>query len=148
MFLKLDGIDGESTDRIHPGEIEVSAFSWGLANTGSIGGSGGGTGKAVLQDMSFSAAVSKASPNLILACATGIHLRTAKLTCRRPGGPGGGFEFLKITLADVLVSSYSVGGSDQDDSPNENFSLDFVKIDVLYTVQSTGEVVETGFQKS
>ena len=27
-FLKLDGIDGESIDDKHKGEIEVASFSW------------------------------------------------------------------------------------------------------------------------
>jgi type VI secretion system secreted protein Hcp len=145
MFLKIDGIDGETTDKLHPNEIQISAFSWGVANAGSSSsGSGGGTGKAVLQDFSFSAATSKASPNLMLACATGFHINQALLTCRRSGN----FEFLKIKLSDVLVSSYAIGGSDTDDSPNDNFSLNFAKIDMLYTVQRTGEVVETGFQGS
>ena len=57
-FLKLSTggnpdqivIEGESTDKNHPNEIEVDSFSWGVSNTGSAGGSGGGGGKAALQD--------------------------------------------------------------------------------------------------
>ena len=32
MFLKIDGIDGDSTDKKHKGEIELLSFSWGLSN--------------------------------------------------------------------------------------------------------------------
>ena len=32
-FLKIEGIEGESTDKAHPGEIEISSFSWGVSNT-------------------------------------------------------------------------------------------------------------------
>ena len=32
-FLKIEGIDGESADKTHPGEIEVVSFSWGVSNT-------------------------------------------------------------------------------------------------------------------
>ena len=42
MFLKLDGIKGESKDSKHSGEIEILAWSWGLSNSGSFGSGGGG----------------------------------------------------------------------------------------------------------
>jgi type VI protein secretion system component Hcp len=51
-------------------------------------------------------------------------------------------------LADVLVSSYATGGNIQEDRPEDQFSLNFVKIDFLYTVQRTGETVETSFNPS
>ena len=34
-FLKLDGIQGESRDAKHKGEIELESFSWG--ETSSVG---------------------------------------------------------------------------------------------------------------
>jgi type VI secretion system secreted protein Hcp len=148
-FLKIDGIAGESTDKTHPGEIEISSFSWGVANTGSGSSSGGGNGKAALQDFSFAMATSKASPNLMLACATGKHIPQAALTVRSMNG----FEFLKIKLADCLVSSYSLGGdngptSQDPNSPHDSMSINFDKIDFLYTVQRTGETVETSYDST
>src|SRR6478672_11628700 len=141
-FLKIEGIEGESTDKTHKGEIEIHSFSWGAANTGtgSVGG-GGGAGKVSFQDFSFTMPISKASPNLMLACATGKHFPTATLTCRKAGGSQ--VEFLKIKLSDILVSSFSNGGlgqgSDikQDELPLDQLSLNFVKIDFLYTVDKT-----------
>jgi type VI secretion system secreted protein Hcp len=150
-FLKIEGIEGESTDKTHKGEIEIHSFSWGAANTGtgSVGG-GGGAGKVSFQDFSFTMPISKASPNLMLACATGKHFPTATLTCRKAGGSQ--VEFLKIKLSDILVSSFSNGGvndSDQKqaDLPVDNLSLNFVKIDFLYTADRTGETVETIFDQ-
>ena len=81
MFLKIDGIDGESQDKTHPNEIQIDSFSWGESNPTSIVPGGGG-GKAVAQDFHFAAALSKASPNLMLACAIGAHINQALLTCR------------------------------------------------------------------
>src|SRR6478609_8682595 len=137
-FLKIDGIDGESSDKTHKGEIEIDSFSWGNANAGSIGsGGGGGAGKVSFQDFHFSMPISKASPLLMKACATGQHFPTATLTCRKAGGSQ--VEFLKIKLADILVSSFQNGGlgqgSDikQDELPLDQLSLNFVKIDFLYT---------------
>ena len=109
-FLKLDGIRGESNDKAHKGEIEISSYSWGVANSGSFShGGGGGEGKATFQDLHFGMTMSKASPKLMSACATGKHIPSAVLTCRKAGGTQ--TEFLKIKLADVLVSSYQNGGN-------------------------------------
>jgi type VI secretion system secreted protein Hcp len=152
-FLKIHDsqgnilIRGESTDKGHPDEIEIDSFSWGVTQTGSASsGSGGGAGKAVSQDFHFAAPVSKASPNLMLACATGRHFPLATLTCRKAGGTSQ-VEFLKIKLSDVLVSSYQTGGAAEGEAPvpEDAFSLNFVKIDFLYTVARTGEQVETSF---
>jgi type VI secretion system secreted protein Hcp len=154
-FLKLDGIQGESQDKVHSGEIEIESFSWGATNptTGASGG-GGGTGKVSFQDLHFTMPTSTASPNLMLACATGRHIRTATLTCRKAGGTNA-LEFMKIKLSDCLVSSYSNGShvidtgfsalAGNEDLPSDQMSLNFLKIDFLYTSQSTGETVETSF---
>jgi type VI secretion system secreted protein Hcp len=145
-FLKIEGIEGDSLDKSHPGEIELISYSFGLTQTGSPVGGGGGEGKAVFQDFHFSSHVSKASPNLMLACATGRHFTRATLTCRKAGG-GGGFEFVKIRLDDCLVSGYQLGGEGSEELPTDSFSLSFVKIDFLYTVERTGETVETVFDQ-
>ena len=52
-FLKIEGIEGESTDKTHPGEIEIGSYSWGVEQPGSVGGGGGGTGRVVAQDFHF-----------------------------------------------------------------------------------------------
>ena len=53
MFLKINGVDGESKDKSHPMEIDVLAWSWGASNSGSahVGG-GAGAGKVNVQDIS------------------------------------------------------------------------------------------------
>ena len=45
IFLKLAGIDGESVDAKHKGEIDVLAWSWGLSEEPPQTGGGGGVGK-------------------------------------------------------------------------------------------------------
>src|SRR5262245_44836400 len=105
-FLKIDGIDGESQDSAHKGEIEVLSWSWGVVHEGAPGpggGGGGASGKPSFQDFHFVAHISKASPKLFLSCATGVHHKDALLTGRRAGAKAS--EFLKYKLADVQVSS-------------------------------------------
>src|SRR5215472_15045897 len=124
-FLKIDGVEGESTDDKHKGEIDVMSFSWGVNNSGSAGQGGGqGTGKSFAQDMSFTKVHDKASPVLYIACATGQHFKSATLVCRKAGG--GQQEYLKISLGDVLVSSFVTHGTGGDEIiPVDQVTLNF-----------------------
>jgi type VI secretion system secreted protein Hcp len=137
MFLKIDGIQGESTDHKHDGAIELMSFSWGVTQTGANAfGGGGATGKAQFQDFHFSSNTSKASPKIMLACASGTHIKKAELFCRKAGGDSanGGLEFLKLTFTDVLVSSFQQSGGG--DVPTESISFNFGKIEFEYTPQN------------
>ena len=137
-FLKIDGIPGESTDAKHKDEINALAFSWGVSQSGPTGpGGGGGAGKAVFDDLLVVERTSKASPKLWLACASGQHIKSAILTCRKHGKAP--LEFLKITLTDVLISSYEIDGSD-DELPLDQIALAFAKVEMAYTPQdATGK---------
>src|SRR5262245_25086495 len=111
FFLKMDGVDGDSEDAKMKGQIDIDSFSWGVTNQGTHAfGGGGGAGKASFQDFHFVMKVNKASPKLMLACATGQHIPKATLSVRKAGG--GQEVFLTVTLTDVLVSSYQTGGSE------------------------------------
>jgi len=134
-FLKLDGIDGESTDSKHKNEIDLESWSWGEAQVGSHGGTGGGggAGKVSMQDFHFTTRTNKASPKLMLACATGEHIKKAVLVCRKAGKEQQ--EYLKITMSDCLVSSYQLGGSQGDVLPMDQVALNFAKIEFEYLPQ-------------
>lgn len=72
LFLKIEGITGESRDARHKSEIELLSFGWGEQESGHATG-GGGAGKVSFQDFQFTSRVNKASPHLFLACASGRH---------------------------------------------------------------------------
>jgi len=135
-FLKIDGIDGESKADKHEKDIDVQSFSWGASQTGSFAyGGGGGAGKVQMQDFHFTMYHNAASPHLFLACATGEHIDKAVLTCRKAGKEQQ--EFLKVTLHEVLVSSFQTGGSGGADIlPQDQISLNFAKIEVEYKEQA------------
>jgi len=133
-FLQIDGVKGESTDKTHPDTIEIDSFSWGSSNPGSHGvGGGGGAGKVHFDDLRFTAKVSKASPELMVACATGTHFKKATLYVRKQGD--GQKDYYTVTLEDLLVSSYQDQGSPGDVVPVSNFSLNFAKIKFEYRPQ-------------
>jgi type VI secretion system secreted protein Hcp len=131
-FLKLDSIDGDSTDAQHKNEIEVKTFAWGdgkpgILQTESSTGTGGGAGKATVSDIHFTALVSKASPKLMTAAASGKHFKDATISVRAARNKAGKQDYFTIKLSDVLVSSYAVSGSG--DTPVDAFDLSFNKIE-------------------
>jgi type VI secretion system secreted protein Hcp len=136
-FLKIQGIDGESADSKHKGEIELESWSWGESQAGTAShGGGAGAGKVSMQDFHFVQRVSKASPKLFLACATGEHIPSAVLTCRKAGRDQQ--EFFKFTFSDLLVSSYQTGGSAHGDVvPIDQISLNFSKVQLEYREQKS-----------
>lgn len=149
-FLKVDGIQGESQDAKHKDEIQVLSWSWGETLTGTSAYGGGGAGRANFKDIIFTARISKASPKLFSTSASGQHIKSAVLTCRNPGKAQ--LEFLKITLTDVIVSSYLsgysglVGGADL---PSDQFSFNYSKVNMEYRQQkpdgTQGPAVSGGF---
>ena len=144
-FLKLDGIEGESTDNKHAKEIDVDAWSWGESQTGAaVPGGGGGAGKVSMQDFSFVMKFNKASPKVMLACATGTHIKSARLAVRKAGQ--GQQDYLTFTFTDVLVSSFQTGGSEASGLlPLDHVSLRFAKIEVEYKAQKPdGTLVAAG----
>jgi type VI secretion system secreted protein Hcp len=148
LFLKIDGIEGECQDVRHKGEIELESWDWGATQSGSHADSSGGRGKVNMKDLRAVMKVNKASPKLMLACATGDHIQTAVLTCRKAKPGKEQQEYLKITLSDLLVSSYQTGIS-PGVTPTEEFSLNFARIEVEYKEQkadgSLGAPIRTGY---
>jgi type VI secretion system secreted protein Hcp len=133
-FLRIDGIAGESTDDKHKGEIDVDSFSWGESHPASpAAGSGAGHGKVQMEPLNVTARTSKASPQLLLACAAGTHIKSAVLTGRRSGGKAQG-DYLTFSLSDVLVTDYQIAGSEAE-PPRDAVSLSFGKIQVEYKEQ-------------
>jgi type VI secretion system secreted protein Hcp len=123
VFLTLDGIEGESRDAHHPHAIDVTAWSLGVTNnsSGHGGGSGGGAGRATFTDLAVTKVFDKATPALMLAVATGRHLRSGRLTVTS-GGPRP-FEYLVVDLDDVLVTTCLLADTVELERPAENVTL-------------------------
>ena len=151
-YLKIEGIEGESLQKGHEKEIEITGFKWGAQNAGSFAGNlGGGSGKVKMRDFEFAMPVNKATPKLFLACCTGDHIKSATLTCRKAGKTPQ--EYLKWKFTDLLISSYNAGGGGFFDKhygvgggspvfeptdqiiPSDQITFNFTKIEVSYAAQ-------------
>ena len=126
MFLKIDGIPGESRDIRHRDEIDALAFSWGVARA-----DGRNNSRPEPQDISFTMRVSQASPLLMFASAKGTVLPSAVLTVRAAGERQ--HEFYKLTMEECRVTSYQTSGSS--DAPIDTFTLEFDTVTMSYAPQ-------------
>jgi type VI secretion system secreted protein Hcp len=133
MFLKLDGVKGESKDQKHKDEIHIESFSWGLSQTGAHAtGGGGGAGKVAVHDISVTKFLDKASASLMLFCCNGKHIKEGLITVRKAGEKP--LEYLKIKLTDILVSGIQESGHGSE-LLTENVTLNFAKFHVDYQEQ-------------
>ena len=137
-YIKLEGVEGESQDDAHKGEIEVLSWSWGVSQTASVS-SGQATGRRQYEPIRIIKPIDKATPQLAKRCAEGQHIKEAKLTLRRTGATGAPEDYLVIELTDVFVSSVSMGccDNDCDDAdpslePSERITITYGTIRILH----------------
>jgi len=149
IFMKIDGIDGESLDDSHKNEIQVLSFQWKVLQESAMhAGSGGGAGKATVEDLEFEHYVDRSSPNLMKYCLTGKHVTEARLTVRKAGGSP--LEYLKLVFSDVIVTAVMpFGAHDDEQRIREKVRLSFSKIRQEYAVQNaqggSGGAVISGY---
>jgi type VI secretion system secreted protein Hcp len=142
FFLKLDGIEGESTDSNHKNEIAILSFSLGGTQVSSVAGTGGsGAGKVSLADIHIVKTYDKASPKLFKSMVTGNHIKTGTLVATKSGG--GGKPFIKIDFQELFVTSIQMSGSSE--IPTESVSFSYNQIKVEYSIQNDqGNLASTG----
>ncbi len=104
IFIKFDGIEGDSQDCTHKGEIEVRNWDWSVSQTSNMhSGSGGGAGKCTVKDLDFVHYTDKSSPNLLQYFPIGKYITKVVLTVRKAGGSP--LEYLHITLQEMIITS-------------------------------------------
>jgi type VI secretion system secreted protein Hcp len=133
MYMKLQGIDGDSTDEKHPKWIEMLSFSVGhaLQMDGTKSKGTRSSGKANFQDMTVSKQMDSTSPQLADHVARGQHIPEITIElCRATGEKT---VYMKYVLKDVVISSYSTGGSTGGGEPIETLTFDYAEIHWVYT---------------
>jgi type VI secretion system secreted protein Hcp len=136
-FLKIDGVDGESTRKGFEKQMEIMSFGWGASNPSTVGagGGGGGGGKVSVSSFSIVKKSDSASPLLFQACCQGDHYATAVVTLNKSAGKTP-IDFIKYEFGEVYVDSIQWSGSSGgDDTPMESVSFSFGKVAVTYTPQ-------------
>ncbi len=133
-FIKIDGIDGESTDEKHSGWSEVLLYDTGVSQTvSSTASSAGGASaeRANFENFNITKELDKASPKLALACADGTHIDNIVLEVCRAGGDK--VKFMEYKLTNCIICEVSHHGANG--IPLEIVSINFGKIEWSYTQQ-------------
>lgn len=140
VYLKIDGIKGESNDAKHQGWIEVSGVHWGIHQPRSATASTGGghtAERAELSDIMFRKAADLSSPILQQTCAMGRTISKAKFEFMRADGNGEPIKYYEVELENVIISSVAPS-IDGGDILGESVGLKFSKIKWKYTQQKIG----------
>ncbi|ACY85266.1 type VI secretion system tube protein Hcp [Edwardsiella piscicida] len=135
-YIKLDKVDGESTDDKHKKWIEVLGFAWGAGNecTMESGTQGLNTGKAMMSVLRVTKWMDCASVKLASAAVQGQNFPTLELEiCTQAGDK---FAFCIYKFTHVAVSSYqcsgATGGSDR---PQETIDFAYKEVTWEYVPQ-------------
>jgi type VI secretion system secreted protein Hcp len=140
-FLKIEGIDGESSDSKHKDWIEVLSYGWGVSQPTSAASTAGSatSARASFGDLSITKVLDKSSPKLFLACASGEHLKKVTLELCRAAGDDKA-KYMEYLLEEVVVSNVSIGGSGND-LPVESITFNYGSIKQNYykTDRATGK---------
>jgi type VI secretion system secreted protein Hcp len=141
-YLKLDQIDGESSDDKHKNEIQLMSWSWGAAQVSSVAGTGGsGAGKADLSDFSVMTYFDKATPKFFKSICAGTHVKTGTMSAIKSGADGK--PYLKVDFKEMFVTNLSISGSSEIPTVSISFSYNEIKID--YSTQNEqGNITSTG----
>ena len=153
-YLKIDGIDGDSTDDKHAKWIEVDAFSHRISQaTGgkaSAQGSHAG-GRADHGDFMIRKRLDSASPKLSVYCCDGTHIPEITMEiCRALGDQT---VFMKYVFKNSIVSSVNASGTSSGDDaiPTEDVTVRYGEINWEYTPTDpsgggkTGAAIQSGW---
>jgi type VI secretion system secreted protein Hcp len=134
IYLKLEGIDGESSDENHQGWIELQTFSWSVVAEATFEvGQGGQAKQSHIKEILGTKACDKATVILWKNCTTGRHIPKGTISCMKLDGETR-IEYLKIELKDLMVKEIEWKGVSED-IITEDFKLVFAEFKQTYTLQ-------------
>jgi type VI secretion system secreted protein Hcp len=139
-YMKILGLDGESTAAGAEKQIELFSWSWGASNPSTIspGKAGISGGRVSVSSFNVMKKTDKTSPTLFAKCCAGKDFETITVTMRKAAGDAGQKAFLVYTFTNCMVESIQWSGSSGgDDTPTESVSIAFAKVDMAYSVQDT-----------
>ncbi len=135
MYMKVEGIPGESTDDAHTDWMELLSYSQGLSQAVSgTSGTGGRTGgRADFQHFSITKEIDSGSPDLAIYCASGKHI--PKIEIELCLATENKHVFMKYVMEDVIVSSVfqKAGNGSEENRPTEMVTFAYGKLVWEYT---------------
>ena len=107
FFIKIDGIDGESSDKSHAKWIEVIAFEHGSVQNVGVGRATDVSGRGQFMPFSFTHLVDKATPKLQQFCMSGQKVAKVQfMVCRAVAGAQ--VPVYEVTMENVKIAKTQV----------------------------------------
>lgn len=123
IVVTVDGLNCSSS--LGTGAFAALAWSFGATDSISTSGTGSGAsaGKVTVSNLTISKNADSCSPRLFAEVVTGRHIKTVTIVQENSRN-----ESFTVTLSDVLISGYQIGGSESTEFPTEQISFEFAKI--------------------
>ena len=141
MFLKLDGVTGDSADTKHRNEVQVDSYAWTQSRTATAG-------RPTMDGFRVTMPASKAPPRLFLFNAGALKISRAVLTVRIAGTDQ---DFLKWTFTDALPVAFQTVGNTHGDGLMDQVIFSPAKVEVDYTQPmpdgTLGQTVHAGWDQ-
>lgn len=135
VYLRIDGIKGESNDDRHKDWIECKSVRWELSQTKSATASTGGGHTAERSehgDIVISKLADLSSPLLLQNCSSGKTIANATIEFMRADAMGERVKYFEIALENVLIGGVSPRVC-EGDILGEHVALKYSKIKWHYT---------------
>ena len=136
IYLKYDGIDGDSTAKGHEKWFQLDSFSWGVGraiNTPVGRVANREASEPSVSEITFVKQSDASSIKLFQEATTGNKGKLVKIHFVETGDVGG--VYMEYELEDTFVSGYSL--SSGGDRPTESISLNFAKVTYKYNTRDS-----------
>lgn len=123
IVVTVDGLNCSTS--LGTGIFPALAWSFGATDSFSTGGTGSGglAGKVVVSSLNVSKRADSCSPRLFADVVTGRHIKTVTIVQENTRS-----DAFTVTLSDVVVSSYQLGGTESTELPTEQIAFGFSRI--------------------
>ena len=134
VYVKFEGIDGESIDAEHTNWIDVLSFEHGISVPTSSTGSSRRRGSALLEDFNITKTLDKASPKLAEKLLIGSSIPSVVVEVTKPCHSDLATEipYYTYNFTNVMIRNYKIKGYDSG-IPVEEIGFGFETIQVKYT---------------
>jgi type VI secretion system secreted protein Hcp len=137
IHLEYDGITG-APSAMHNNHIEISSFQWGMG-VAAPPPTGGTPGRPSLSDVTLTKQTDKYTVPLLKNSLKTTKVLRAVVYFTDVNASGIAFDYLEMTLRNVLITGYSL--SSGGDIPSESLSLNYTALTI--TGRVTGSPVQT-----
>jgi type VI secretion system secreted protein Hcp len=137
ITLPTNATGASTVDTKVKGNFDVLSWHWGLTQAASAALGNTNQGSADVHDLTFTKVADQGTPKLISDCFGAISQGDATLSLWNTAS-GSTWPYMTIKMTgNVIISSYNAGEYDSQDRLLETITLNFAKVQVVYTPQKS-----------